>query len=148
MTSLRKIKRKKRGGESTCLPHSNSQEVDLGKEKTERWNVKLQAVEHKLEDFKIRIHNFLISSEESNLAPMAPPCDKIAGWQHLGPSEDVQYFFPATKKRISSRWGKPTRLWRIWVDVIEVLNLKRFNGSLCVPLIWNRYLITGLSKII
>lgn len=36
MTSLRKIKRKKRGGESTCLPHSNSQEVDLGKEKTER----------------------------------------------------------------------------------------------------------------
>lgn len=58
-------------------------------------------VEHKLEDFeKIRIHNFLIISQESNLVPMAPPCDKTAGWQPR-PIRRPTRIFPATVRELA-----------------------------------------------
>lgn len=61
---------------------------------------------------------------------MAPPCDEIAGWQPRpirGPT-----IFPATVRDLAPDEGNPLGYEESEWKPIEILDLKGFNGSLCL----------------
>lgn len=62
---------------------------------------------------------------------MAPPCDEIAGWQPR-PIRGPTIIFPATVRDLSPDEGNPLGYEEFEWKSIEILDLKGFNGSLCL----------------